>query len=317
MNFVRYPWLSNLQSPEAQTALKDARRTYMEKGAVTWPQFVTADALSTIVQQASAAANAAFTTDSTHTAYLRDPDYEKFPRNSVYNHQMRTQVASIAFDELPADSPLATLYQHPTLLQVVSYVATGAFDKLFLSADPLGCCSINVFRPGYHHSFHFDESVFSTTLMIQEASPTSTGLFQYPPPLRVSLQDLALSDVASAITAYDNETQIPVTLTEVRKSSVASGTNDTPISTTGAPPPLYTLDFSAGTLSLFCGSRSLHRVTRVATDSPQDRLVAVMAYSTQPGFCNSAAVQKMFWGRSLSALNGGVEKTNTKQSSSS
>lgn len=287
MNFELYPWLKDLESPEAQRALEAARNTYLETGAVTLPQFVTADALDTMVQQARAAEDAAFTTDEFHTAYLTDPDYDRFEERSVYNHSMRTQVASTAFDELPKDSPLADLYHDPILLRLVSQIVMGKENSLHLSADPLGCCSINVFRPGYHHSFHFDESVFSTTLMLQEASDPSTGLFQHTPPLRQDKDDLALTDVAAAIRAHDQETPILQPLVEA------------PMRDANPPPspPLRTLDFRAGTLSLFSGSCSLHRVTRVRGN--RSRLVAVLTYGTQPGFCNSAAVQEMFWGRSV------------------
>ena len=183
-------------------------------------------------------------------------------------------MASTAFDELPPHSPLAALYRHNKLLQLVSWIVTGKFDQLFLSADPLGCCSINVFRPNYHHSFHFDESVFSTTLMLQEASEPDSGLFKYTPPLRADRSNLALTEVASAIQAYDKETPISAPFVEAENHQ------------SSLPPPLLrTLDFHAGTLSIFSGSRSLHRVTRV--QGTRSRLVAVLTYGTEQGFCNS------------------------------
>lgn len=292
MNFDLYPWLKDLDSAAAKAALRTARETYLARGAVTLPHFITNDTLQTCVAQARAAEDDAFTTDSSHTAYLMDPDLERFDKRSVYNHSMPTQVASTAFDELPPDSPLAALYHDPTLLRLVSRVVTGKDDSLYLSADPLGCCSINVFRPGYHHSFHFDESVFSTTLMLQESSVPDTGLFQHTEPLRKDKSNLALTDVASAIVAYDKETPVDELLEA--KADKEEGAVDPP------PPILHTLDFGAGTLSIFSGSCSLHRVTRVVGD--QSRLVAVLTFAEQPGFCNSAAVQELFWGRSSSSL---------------
>ena len=56
-----------------------------------------------------------------------------------------------------------------------------------------------------------------------------------------------------------------------------------------------TLSFEPGTLSIFCGSRCLHEVTRVG--GSRDRLVAVFCFATRPGVRNSAQVQKLFWGR--------------------
>ena len=52
------------------------------------------------------------------------------------------------------------------------------------SADPLGACSINIFRKGDQHAWHFDESAFSTTIMLQK--PEQGGLFQLTRPIRGS-----------------------------------------------------------------------------------------------------------------------------------
>lgn len=292
MNTSKYPWLDDLESPEAAEAIRSARRVYQSDGAVIFHDFITNAAL----QEATAIANAldatAFTTDDVHTPYLEDISSD-YPINSIYNHQMQTRVASIAYDELPKESSLPNLYRDPRLLGLVKRIVGVA--ELYLSNDPLGCCSINVFRPGDFHSFHFDESEFSTTLMLQDDSEGG-GLFQYTPPLKSSPTDLALAEVASAIESYDD-----------RRKNIDSGSNAAPFAeqaTSSAnvavapppPPPLHTLDFSPGTLSIFSGSKSLHRVTTVR--GSKSRLVAVLTFSNVPNFCNSTKVQQLFWGRS-------------------
>jgi hypothetical protein len=244
----------------------------------TFPQILTEDALQSCIRDAQAQEDTAFTTDDVHTAHLRPVNPHASPR-SVQNFEMRTQVASIAFDELGNPSTLAEFYRQPALRELVARVV--GKKEIYLSEDPLGCCSINVFRPGYHHSFHFDESEFSTTLMLQEASDRSTGLFQYTNPLRESPSDLALPLVAATIQAYD--TTVTQTNAFEEQSEVI--------------PPLHTLDFQPGTLSIFAGSKSLHRVTRVHGSC--SRLVAVLTFASVPGFKNSPAVQKLFWGRSV------------------
>lgn len=276
MNVSKYPWLLDLSSAEAQSEIRRARDQYQRTGAVVFHNFITDASLAASVQDARARQDDAFTTDDTHTAYLKSPDLQKFPRNSVYNHEMRTQVASIAFDELPTDSQLAALYRHPTLLQLVSSIVQ---KTLYLSEDPLGCCSINVFRPNYHHSFHFDESEFSTTLMLQQAE--DQGLFQYTHPLRKNAENLVLSDLAAVIRQYDDRTA----------ADFVEWSDNTPT------PVLHTLDFRPGTLSIFSGCRSLHRVSRVQGN--KSRLVAVLTFASRPHFCNSARVQELFWGRSV------------------
>lgn len=228
------------------------------------------------MQEAQKQEESAFVTDGTHTAHLLKTD-SSFPMNSVRNYEMRTQVASIAFDELSDGSELASLYQNPILRKLVAKIVRK--DKLYLSEDPLGCCSINVFRPQHHHSFHFDESEFSTTLMLQEAAIEGTGLFQYTHPLRSNSDDLALGPVASVLREHDDT---------VNENDFCEERH--------ACPDLFTLDFLPGTLSIFSGSRSLHRVTRV--EGNRSRLVAVFTFSSEPGFRNSADIQRLFWGRS-------------------
>jgi len=288
MNTAKYPWLCDLTSPEAVSVIADSRRKFQTEGAVTFPHFLTEEALQAAVNDCRAQEDAAFTTDDTHTAYLQAPDTQQYPANSVYNHKMRTQVASIAFDELSKESPLVQLYQHRTLLQLVSLIVQK--EPLYLSADPIGCCSINVFRPGYHHSFHFDESEFSTTIMLQEASNTDTGLFQFTRPLRDITDDLALSKVAATIETYDDNTCIQAFAESA--SVVAAGVD---VTIAPPPPPLHTLDFKPGTLSIFSGSRSLHRVTQIK--GTQSRLVAVLTFASTPGFVNTSETQTLFWGR--------------------
>jgi hypothetical protein len=286
MNLDKYPWLADLSSPEAGLAIEQAKKSFDQTGAVTFPEFLTKTALESSVQEARNQEDEAFTTDDSHTAYLRPVD-PTFDPKSVRNHDMRTQVASIAFDQLPKESELAAVYRNPLLRQLVARIV--GKDELFLSDDPLGCCSINVFRPGSHHSFHFDESEFSTTLMLQEASTPGTGLFQYTNPLRQQPEDLALQSVASAIATYDSNAQDH--FHELESNKGGSPKNAVP------PPLLHSLEFVPATLSIFAGSKSLHRVTKV--EGICSRLTAILTFASKPGFRNSPAIQKLFWGRSV------------------
>ena len=56
------------------------------------------------------------------------------------------------------------------------------------------------------------------------------------------------------------------------------------------------LTFEEGTLSIFSGRRSLHRVTDCY--GKLDRLVAVFTFSPEKYYKNSVEVRKLFWGRS-------------------
>jgi hypothetical protein len=309
VNETRYPWLKHrgktenndggsvsgdthtlLSSAEAQTATQYARMEFNNKGAVSFPKFLTDEAIQSAVQDLRRQEDHAFTTDDVHTAYLNDVDLAQFSENSVYNHEMRTVVASTAYDELGSDSVLRSFYHDPRLLRMVSLIVG---KELYLSDDPLGCCSVNVFRPGYHHSFHFDESEFSVTLMLQPAEDGGSGLFQYTNPLRHDDKDLALEHTANVIQEYDAAGLKGKVLSEARPQRDHQSVDENKTSET----VLHTLDFSPGTLLVLAGSKSLHRVTQIRGNC--SRLVAVLTFASKPGFCNSAAVQKMFWGRSL------------------
>ena len=55
------------------------------------------------------------------------------------------------------------------------------------------------------------------------------------------------------------------------------------------------LPFTPGSLLIFGGRQTIHRVTQVHGDVP--RLVPVLCYAEQPDRVNSKIVRKLFWGR--------------------
>ena len=137
--------------------------------------------------------------------------------------------------------------------------------------------------------------------MLQESQTPGTGLFQYTKPLRDSSDDLALPSVANAINAYANDAVGTKSLIEASSAKEQTNSDDGKSSNSSCSttrPSLHTLDFVPGTLSIFAGSKSLHRVTKV--EGKKSRLVAVFTFASQPGFQNTPTIQNMFWGRSSS-----------------
>mmetsp|Transcript_8348 Transcript_8348/g.23976 ORF Transcript_8348/g.23976 Transcript_8348/m.23976 type:complete len:223 (+) Transcript_8348:121-789(+) len=214
-----------------------------------------------MLAEASAKSAAAYVTDDTHNAYLTAADASK-PKGHLVNQFMRTRVASVAFDELSPGGDLVRLYEQQALAEVVRRITEQ--DRVFHSADPLGRCSINVFRSGWNHAWHFDESEFTTTLMLQTAE--QGGAFQFTPWIRRDRESLAEEPLEKILAG-------------------AGGAED-----------LYDdLAFEPGTLSIFAGRYCLHRVTETAGD--RERLVAVFTFASEPGFVNTPETQKLFWGR--------------------
>lgn len=126
-------------------------------------------------------------------------------------------------------------------------------------ADPLGACSINVFVDGGQHGWHFDESEYTVTLMLQP--PDHGGEFEYAPLIR----------------GLQNEQEIVTSILDGDRSHVQQ------------------LPFKAGTLLIFGGHQTLHRVKQTKGNNP--RLVPVLCYGEKPGMQNSESVRKLFWGR--------------------
>ena len=166
-------------------------------------------------------------------------------------------MGSVPYDRIAEDSSLRHLYLWDPLKDFIGAVLDKS--RLHRFADPLGACSVNVFVDGGEHGWHFDESEFAVTLMLQ--APESGGSFEYVPRIRGRPDEKAI--VAAVL---DGDRAL------VRE-----------------------LPFTAGTLLIFGGRRTLHRVTRVGGDRP--RLVPVLTYAERPGLTNSESVRKLFWGR--------------------
>ena len=334
-NEATTPCCNNWSLVDREIEINRARIALQNHGAAIFPNFITIDAINEIVKEMSSGSakleDQAYTTNTTHTPYLRDINSIKYPSNSIYNHKTHTIVASTAYDELSNNSILKQLYNDPRLLHMVSSIVNDNnnqeedndnSNKLYLSNDPLGCCSVNVFRPNYYHGFHYDESEFSVTLMIQDASDKESGLFQYTDPIRTKNNNdlnLSLERTADAFREYDidyNNNSANVNANDNDSSKDKNGTCSTTKKTAKIfaehenennsdndkpplppPPKLHTLDFRPGTLLVLAGSKSLHRVTKV--NGNRNRLVAVLTFSRRSNFCNTQQTQKMFWGRSL------------------
>lgn len=272
VNTVRYPLA------EEHSALAAARRSLAETGVASFPGFLTPEATAAAAAEAVAASPSAFVTDSTHNAW-QSPRNATLPDEHVVNLFMPTRVASIAFDEI--GSTLRALYDDDDVLAFLSSLLGKPLHRL---ADPLGACSINVFRERWSHAYHFDEAEYTVTLSLQQAE--EGGDFVFTPPLRASDDDLAVDAVASVLRAHTGFRPALPPPPEPEPPGVSSGS---------ATPPVNTAPFAPGTLQVFAGRYSLHAVTPTA--GARERLVAVLCYAGEPGVRNSPAVQEMFWGR--------------------
>lgn len=255
VDLSRYP-IADPDSAESAACAAQSRQDFLAAGLCILPNFVKPDALQLLADEGNAVANKAYFCRSTHNAYLTDDD-SGLPAGDAARRQESTFVGSVAYDLLGDDSELKRLYLWEPLRRFIGAIlGKTAFYRL---ADPLGACSINVFVDGGEHGWHFDESEFSVTLMLQQ--PATGGDFEY----------------VTGIRGHADEKQLLEGILNGDRSRVVQ------------------LPFTPGTLLIFGGRQTIHRVTQVRGSTP--RLVPVLCYSDTPDHGNSDTVRKLFWGR--------------------
>ena len=261
VNLERCP-IAGPDSPGRGAFVRECRNRYLEDGLCMLPEFLRPEALDILTEGANGCIGDAWFCDGSHNVYLAQNDFGhgdpgEPPVGDVTARRERTFVGSVPYDRIGEDSSLRRLYLWDPLKDFVSAVL--GKPRLHRFADPLGACSVNVFVDGGEHGWHFDESEFTVTLMLQ--APQSGGAFQYVPGIRGCAREKA---IIAAVLDGDRD--------HVRE-----------------------LPFTPGALLIFGGGQTLHRVTRVGGARP--RLVPVLAYAERPGLKNSDAVRKLFWGR--------------------
>ena len=229
-----------------------------ETGALVLEGFLSAHALDRILSESTGRENEAFFTVDTHNVYLTAPDPSRAPTD-VFNRQIRSTKGCLADDQVPAASPLRELYDSPELRRFLAAVL--GVERLHPYADELSSINVHFHREGEELGWHFDNSSFAVTLLIQ--APESGGRFEYVSDLRdADAGDLNLAGVERVLDGVVEPT---------------------------------VLGFRPGDLVLFRGRNSMHRVTPSGGD--RTRILVVLAYNTEPGIGLSTQAQETFYGR--------------------
>ncbi len=255
VNLERLP-IEDLDSEEGARFAHAARQRFLEDGLCVLPEFIRPEALATLAKEANGCIQDAWFCNGAHNVYLDEVPPDS-PAHDIASRGVRTFVGSIPYDRLREDGPLRCLYRWNPLRDFIGAVL--GKSRLHRFADPLGACSVNVYVDRGEQGWHFDESEFSVTLLVQAAE--SGGAFEYVPRIRGRADEMSIIEAV-----LDGDRR------HVRE-----------------------LPFEAGSLLIFAGRQTLHRVTRVSGARP--RLVPVLAYAERPGLENSDEVRMLFWGR--------------------
>ncbi len=261
VDLERYP-IDRLDSPEGQALVARCQADMVARGVSQLPGFLTPLAIGEILATARQLSPQGWASESTHNVYFT-PLAEASPHSSDSMPQ-RSAKRAIAYDLVPADLPLRVVYESAALTEFVRRVLHK--PALYRSADPLDALEIAVFEPGQELGWHFDNSEFSITIMLQ--MPDGGGEFQF-------LRALRSDDDAN----------------EHGVLGVLKGDH-------GA---VETLPSAPGTLALFHGYHAMHRVTAVQGSRP--RINTVLTYGEQPDMTLSPLTQKLFYGRNVPSPN--------------
>ena len=174
----------------------------------------------------------------------------------------RSSVHTIGYDQFPRDSLLRRLYESDELLQFLGRIL--GREPLYRYADPIGALNLAVMVEGDVLDWHFDQTDFVVSLAIQ--SSERGGDFENAALVR-STDDEHYDDVA-----------------EILRGNSA------------ARERVVVEPMTPGTLMLFEGRHSLHRVTPVEGARP--RYVGLFGYDTKPDTMSSELLKQIRYGRS-------------------
>jgi len=252
----RYP-IVNLDSDAARALTKHCREQLDRTGACELPGFLTPAAVELLTCEGDALSSLAYHSESVGTPYLEIPD-RTLPEDHprrIFDH---TSVGVVAYDQFPPDSMMRRLYEWQPLMDFIGAALNK--ERLYRYADPFGALNLAVMREGERLHWHFDQTDFVTSIALRAAE--RGGDFDYVPLIRSASDENYPRVQRLLLGAEDEVVRVPMT---------------------------------PGTLLLFEGRNSIHRVTPIR--GRITRLVALLAYDTKPGTRSSKLLQRARYGR--------------------
>lgn len=241
--------------------------TLQTDGALVLEQFLTDAAVARALAEADGREAEAFYAASTHNVWLTPPDPE-LPADHIFNRQIVSTKGLLADDQLAADSVLRQLYDLPAFRSFLATVL--GVDELHPYADALSSINVHFHRDGEELGWHFDNSEFAVTLLLQ--APDAGGHFDFVPQLRnAECDDQNYSGVEAAVDGHRLAQR---------------------------------LAFNPGALVLFRGRNALHRVTPSRGNTT--RILVVLAFNTEAGIALSDSAKATFYGRMTASPPTGV-----------
>jgi hypothetical protein len=250
-----YPLL-DLDQPAAAALIERARAEFEATGACELPGFLTADGLAACVADAVGLEPLAHHSSGATTPYLEQPD-DHWDDDHPRKRRDPFALGAVGYDLFPTSSPIRALYEWPPLLDFVAAVL--GRDEVHRYADPLGALNIATMGEGDVLGWHFDQTDFVVSLALRSAD--EGGSFEVVPGTRTP-DDECYERVGAVLDGSERPDVLPN---------------------------------RAGTLLVFAGRCSLHRVSPISGSTT--RLIALFGFDTEPGTRSSPTLQLSRYGR--------------------
>ncbi len=253
---ARYP-INRPTSDEYSTLAERCHRELADTGVSILEGFVTPVAVTQLVAEARAQAAEGHASDVEGTPYLELPG-DHWPQGHPRTSWGHTRLTAVAYDRIDGDAVLRQLYESDELLR---FLNDALGFEIFRYDDPLGGLNMAAMYDGDELFWHFDQTDFVVSLAIQ--SSTTGGEFECIQRIRTE-SDERYDDVERLLRGdHSNVTTLPM---------------------------------RPGTLMLFEGRYSIHRVAPIRGEAP--RYVGLFGYDRKPGTCSSALLREIRYGRS-------------------
>ena len=236
--------------------MEDYRARLNRNGLVNLPGFLLHEALTHMVEELVPVIDrSSFEPARSHNIYFRER-FENLPDTHPALTRFRSSNRTICADQMDG-SQIITLYEWPPFAHFPA--AAMETPRLWTMDDPLARVNAMSYSDGDALNWRFDRSEYTTTLLLQ--APEAGGVFEYAKDLR--------SD--------NNPNHDGV-------GRLLEG---------GEPTVVMNLD--PGTLNLFRGMNTVHRVTAVRERIP--RTIAVFSFCGRPGVIFTKEERQCLYGR--------------------
>ncbi len=234
------------------------RSTINENGCVVLSGFLNEDTVRNLIEESISNQEKAFYCRQEHSVYIL-PNDDNFPSEHPRNKLVVSSKGCITDDQVPENSSLKILYRSQLFRNFIAAVV--GEECLYEYADTLSSVNIHYAAESQELGWHFDNSSFAVTLLIQR--PEKGGEFQYVRNFRNADKGDMNFEGVNQLLNNDHD--------------------------------FDTLKMTPGTLVLFRGRNSIHRVTPVKGNVT--RILAVLAYNSEPNISLSETSRITFYGR--------------------